>query len=53
MDSIFLDAEGQQRAYKILKVIEFTSDRARMSVVIQLSDDVVRVLVKGSDTKME
>ncbi|OMJ85156.1 hypothetical protein SteCoe_13546 [Stentor coeruleus] len=45
-----LDANGIQVYIAILNVIEFTSDRKRMSVVIRLPNGVYRVLCKGADT---
>ena len=53
MESIKLRFKTGEKTYKILKVIEFSSDRARMSVVIQLDDNTVRVLCKGSDSMLQ
>jgi len=41
---------GQEEAYEILRVNEFTSDRKRMSVVAKdLSNDRIVSFVKGAD----
>ena len=39
-----------ERSYKILHVIEFTSDRKRMTTVIRTPEDKILVLTKGADT---
>ncbi|VDM96467.1 unnamed protein product [Thelazia callipaeda] len=41
---------GNLKTYKILNVLEFTSDRKRMGVVIQCPDGVLKLYVKGADT---
>ena len=39
----------QQVMHEILVELEFTSDRARMSVVARAPDGTIRLLTKGSD----
>lgn len=51
MDSItFEDWNGQQTKYIIKNVIEFTSSRKRMSIVIEMPDGSIKLLVKGADS---
>lgn len=38
------------KKYKLLHVLEFTSDRKRMSVVVRTDDDKVMVVCKGADS---
>ena len=50
-DSITVSIEGNEEKYIILKVIEFSSDRKRMSVVAKReSDSQVFSFVKGADS---
>ena len=53
LESIKLRFKTGEKTYKILKIIEFSSDRARMTVIIQLDDKTVRVMVKGSDAMLQ
>ena len=41
-----------QVAYETLYVNEFTSERARMSVIVRCPDGAIKLLCKGSDVKM-
>lgn len=41
---------GKEENYKILNVIEFTSDRKRMSVIIKMPDGTIKLLCKGADS---
>lgn len=36
--------------FKLLNVLEFTSQRKRMSVIIQLEDGSIKLLTKGADS---
>ena len=36
--------------YKLLNVIEFTSDRKRMTVIVRDPDGKIQVMCKGADT---
>jgi magnesium-transporting ATPase (P-type) len=44
--------KGKTFRFKILKLIEFDSDRKRMTVVLE-TDSVIKVYVKGADTSIE
>jgi len=42
--------EGGEEKYTLLNVIEFDSDRKRMSVIVKLPDDRIKMFVKGADS---
>ena len=49
------DSQGRRvavnpRAYKLLNVIEFTSDRKRMTVIVRSPEGTILVLTKGADS---
>ena len=49
-DTIKIDAQGTTEIYKVLKIIDFTSDRKRMSVIVKReSDGKVINFIKGAD----
>ena len=37
---------------QVLQVLEFSSDRGRMSVIFRSEDGTIRLFAKGSDAKM-
>lgn len=41
---------GQEMKYELLNVIEFTSLRKRMSVIVRTSDDKILCMTKGADS---
>ncbi|KAK9828339.1 hypothetical protein WJX74_009865 [Apatococcus lobatus] len=43
---------GRPATYEILNTLDFTSDRARMSVVVRCPDGTIKLLTKGSDAVM-
>jgi len=48
--SIYLDLQGEKIQYEVLNVIEFTSDRRRMSVIARAPDGTIRLFLKGADS---
>lgn len=48
--NLILSIGDTQKKVAILNVLEFTSDRKRMSVVVRLYDGRYRILCKGADT---
>jgi len=49
-DVITVDVQGKEERYKILRVIEFTSDRKRMSVVVKnMENGKIINFIKGAD----
>ena len=49
-DNMIIEMEGEQRKYKLLHVLEFNSDRKRMSVIVKTQDDRVMIVCKGADS---
>uniref|UniRef100_A0A1I8JBV6 Phospholipid-transporting ATPase n=1 Tax=Macrostomum lignano TaxID=282301 RepID=A0A1I8JBV6_9PLAT len=47
---VTIRAAGQERVYKTLAKFEFTSDRKRMSMVVQCPDGSIRLFMKGADS---
>ena len=47
---IELKVHGQLTKVSVLNIIEFNSDRKRMTVVVRLPDGRIKVLCKGADT---
>ena len=41
---------GNLKVFKLLNVIEFSSDRKRMSVIIKTPNNEIKVLTKGADS---
>jgi phospholipid-translocating ATPase len=51
-DKITIEVQGKQEIYEILKVIEFTSARKRMSVIVKNEAGQVINFIKGADETM-
>ena len=49
-DNMIIEMEGEQRKYKLLHVLEFNSDRKRMSVIVKTQDDKIMIVCKGADS---
>lgn len=47
--SIVVSVDGRDITYDILNVLEFTSDRRRMSVVVRDPEGRITLFVKGAD----
>ncbi|EJD75125.1 phospholipid-translocating P-type ATPase [Loa loa] len=48
--SILVSEVGEIKSYTVLNVLEFTSDRKRMGVIVQCPDGVLKLYVKGADS---
>ncbi|CAG9326533.1 unnamed protein product [Blepharisma stoltei] len=48
--SVIVNVNGKEQLYKILNVIEFTSNRKRMSVIARYPNGKIYLLCKGADT---
>lgn len=48
--SIEIDMSGRTILLKLLNVLEFTSDRKRMSVIVEYPNGLIRLLCKGADS---
>ncbi|XP_026991100.2 phospholipid-transporting ATPase IA isoform X1 [Tachysurus fulvidraco] len=49
-DSVIIEALGQEEKYELLHVLEFTSARKRMSVIMRTPSGKIRLYCKGADT---
>uniref|UniRef100_A0A8C4ZWX1 Phospholipid-transporting ATPase n=1 Tax=Gadus morhua TaxID=8049 RepID=A0A8C4ZWX1_GADMO len=49
-DTVILDSIGKEEKYELLHVLEFTSTRKRMSVIIRTPSGKIRLYCKGADT---
>jgi phospholipid-translocating ATPase len=49
-ENIVIDFRGQKLHYKLLHVLEFTSDRKRMSVIVRTPENQVMLVCKGADS---
>ncbi|KAK9820083.1 hypothetical protein WJX72_005942 [[Myrmecia] bisecta] len=50
VDKVQVDVQGRQLTLHILAVLEFNSDRKRMSIICGLPDGSVRLYCKGADS---
>ena len=41
-----------QAAFQVLNVLDFTSERARMSIIVRAPDGTIRLHCKGSDSAL-
>ncbi|OWF51162.1 phospholipid-transporting ATPase IA [Mizuhopecten yessoensis] len=48
--AVTIKVNGKSEEYEVLNVLEFTSTRKRMSVVVRTPDDKIKVYCKGADT---
>ncbi|KAM8848580.1 phospholipid-transporting ATPase IA isoform 3-T4 [Synchiropus picturatus] len=49
-DSVIVELIGKEEKYKLLHVLEFTSTRKRMSVIMRTPSGKIRLYCKGADT---
>lgn len=49
-DYVEIDMLGTKERFEILNVLEFTSTRKRMSVIVRDSQQRIRLFCKGADT---
>eukprot|EP00741_Cyanophora_paradoxa_P006811 tig00001042_g6587.t1 len=47
-----ISAQGTRQGFEVLNVLEFNSDRKRMSVVVRTPDGRLMLYTKGADTKV-
>jgi phospholipid-transporting ATPase len=46
---VHISALGEEERYELLHVLEFTSDRKRMSVIVRTPDGTIKLYIKGAD----
>ncbi|XP_017347965.1 phospholipid-transporting ATPase IC [Ictalurus punctatus] len=49
-DTITISEMGNEATYNVLALLDFNSDRKRMSVILRLPDGRIRLYCKGADT---
>ena len=49
-DNLVIEFKGKTLKYKLLHVIEFTSDRKRMSVILRTPENKLMLVCKGADS---
>uniref|UniRef100_A0A8C9VG64 Phospholipid-transporting ATPase n=1 Tax=Scleropages formosus TaxID=113540 RepID=A0A8C9VG64_SCLFO len=49
-DSVIIEALGEEEQYELLNVLEFTSNRKRMSVIMRTPSGRIRLYCKGADS---
>uniref|UniRef100_A0A3B3TBP1 Phospholipid-transporting ATPase n=1 Tax=Paramormyrops kingsleyae TaxID=1676925 RepID=A0A3B3TBP1_9TELE len=49
-DSVIIESLGEEEKYELLNVLEFTSNRKRMSVIMRTPSGKIRLYCKGADT---
>ncbi|KAM6236028.1 phospholipid-transporting ATPase IK [Porphyrio hochstetteri] len=49
-DTITISELGRKRTYKVLAMLDFNSDRKRMSVLVRDPQGMIRLYTKGADT---
>ncbi|XP_032883777.1 phospholipid-transporting ATPase IA isoform X2 [Amblyraja radiata] len=49
-NSVIIEALGHEEKYELLNVLEFTSNRKRMSVIVRTPSGKLRLYCKGADT---
>ncbi|XP_061095635.1 phospholipid-transporting ATPase IB isoform X1 [Conger conger] len=47
--SVIIEARGKEQTYELLNVLEFSSDRKRMSVIVRTPSGKLRLYCKGAD----
>uniref|UniRef100_A0AAY4AKP9 Phospholipid-transporting ATPase n=1 Tax=Denticeps clupeoides TaxID=299321 RepID=A0AAY4AKP9_9TELE len=47
--SVIIEARGKEKSFELLNVLEFSSNRKRMSVVVRTPDGKLRLYCKGAD----
>uniref|UniRef100_A0A669E7L7 Phospholipid-transporting ATPase n=1 Tax=Oreochromis niloticus TaxID=8128 RepID=A0A669E7L7_ORENI len=47
--SVIIEAMGEEKSYELLNVLEFSSNRKRMSVVVRTPNGKLRLYCKGAD----
>ncbi|XP_072899859.1 phospholipid-transporting ATPase IB isoform X2 [Hemitrygon akajei] len=48
-DSVVVDVMGKEQIYELLNVLEFSSSRKRMSVIVRIPSGKIRLYCKGAD----
>ncbi|MBN3279418.1 AT8B1 ATPase, partial [Polyodon spathula] len=49
-NTITISEMGFEKTYEVIAILDFNSDRKRMSVILKLTDGTIRLYCKGADT---
>lgn len=49
-NNIFLDVNNKRTTYQLLNLLEYSSERKRMSVILKCPDNKIRLFIKGADS---
>ena len=49
-NNISVNINGKLETFGLLNVIEFTSDRKRMTTIVKMPDNTIKVMCKGADS---
>ena len=49
-NNILIEINGEKKVYKLLNLLEYSSDRKRMSVIVKSPDDKILLFMKGADS---
>lgn len=49
-NNISVSINGKTETFALLNVIEFTSDRKRMTTIVKMPDNTIKVMCKGADS---
>ena len=49
-NNLIIHSNGEERLYKLISIIEFTSARKRMSVLVKDPEGRFKVFIKGADS---
>ncbi|KAA0719709.1 Phospholipid-transporting ATPase IC [Triplophysa tibetana] len=52
-DTITISEMGEEATYEVLALLDFNSDRKRMSIILRFPDGKIRLYCKGADTVIE
>ncbi|XP_041110345.1 phospholipid-transporting ATPase IC-like [Polyodon spathula] len=49
-NTITISEMGFEKTYEVIAILDFNSDRKRMSIILKLTDGTIRLYCKGADT---
>lgn len=49
-NNLYIEIDGRNQEYQLLNLLEYTSERKRMSVIVRCPDGKIRLFMKGADS---
>lgn len=49
-NNVYLEINGKHVSYQLLNLLEYSSERKRMSVILKCPDNKIRLFIKGADS---